>query len=136
MTIKYDADVINFINFFEKLTKASVKDVILKDDRLTFIVNEGQLRKAIGKNGVNIRKLEHMFKRRIRVVEFSSDVCEFVKNLLMPLEISNIYKENEMVKIKADGLRLKSILIGRDRRNLNHLKDIVKKYFKYDLEVV
>lgn len=136
MSIKFDINVIKFINFFEKITRASAKDVIIKEDRMVFIVNEGNLGKAIGKGGVNIKKLENAFKKKIRIVEFKSDVCEFIENLILPLKISNIYKEDNLVKIKADGFKLRSMLIGRDKKNLKSLKDVVKRYFNCDLEIV
>jgi N utilization substance protein A len=135
MSIKFDISVIKFINLFEKVTRASVKDVVVKEDRMTFIVNEGNLGKAVGKNGVNVKKLEGLFKKRIKVVEFKNDVCEFIRNLLLPLKISNIYKEDNLVKIKAEGMKIKSILIGRDKRNLKELRDIVKRYFQYEVEI-
>lgn len=135
MSIKFDISVIKFINLFEKITRASVKDVIVKENKMTFIVNEGNLGKAVGKGGVNVKKLENMFKKRIKIVEFKNDVCEFIRNLLLPLKISNIYKEDNLVKIKAEGMKIKSILIGRDKRNLKELRDTVKRYFQYDVEI-
>ena len=122
-----------YINVFENLTRASVKEVI-KNSELLFIVKEGDMPKAIGKNGVNIRKISNLFKKKIRVVEFSSEVETFVKNLIKPLE-GKIYKEDENVFIEAKSSQEKAILLGKNRRNLQHLNEIVKKYFDVEIKI-
>ena len=48
----YNKEEINHINLFEKITKARVKDCFL-NDIIVFIVEEGDLGKAIGKKGFN-----------------------------------------------------------------------------------
>jgi len=50
-----DKDLIQKINLFEKLTKARVKDVF-NDNGLLVVVNFGDIGKAVGKNGANIRR--------------------------------------------------------------------------------
>ena len=48
--IKYDSELIKLMTLFESMTGAKVKDCI-SDEKLTFIIEEGDMGKAIGRNG-------------------------------------------------------------------------------------
>lgn len=122
-----------YINVFESITRAHVKDLIKKSE-LMFIVKEGDAAKAIGKKGVNIRKLGRLLRKKIKVVEFNSEVEKFIESLIKPIE-GKIYKEDENVVIEARSSQDKANLLGKNKRNLEELNNIVKKYFKVTIKV-
>ena len=130
--IKYDADLMKIISIFESITGAKLKDCV-SNERLLFIVEENEMGKAIGKKGINIKRLENMLNKKIKVVEFSNDVLQFIKNLLYPLQTAGIENNDGTVTIKAD-TKTKALVIGRNKQNLNNLIGIVKRYF--DIEDV
>jgi N utilization substance protein A len=133
--IKYNADLMKIIPLFEGITGAKLKDCIL-NERLVFIVEENEMGKAIGKKGSNIKRLENMLKKKIRVVGFNQDVLQFIKNLLYPLQIASIENNDGTIAIKAD-TKTKALVIGRNKQNLNNLVAIVKRYFDIsDIRVV
>ena len=117
-----------YILIFESLTSAKVKDCIVTDSIL-FIIQENYMGKAIGKGGSNIRKIESMLKKRVRLVEFSSDAVHFVQNLSFPAQISEIKKEEGIISIYCPDAKTKGRIIGRDRHNINSINSIVKRYF-------
>lgn len=130
----FNKEIIDYINLFESLTKAKVKDCYL-DNELVFIVNEGDIGKAIGRKGVNIKKIAELTKKRIKVIEFSKDVEKFVSNLIQPFE-GKIYKVNDNeVEIEANNVKEKGVLIGRNRKNINKLNKLIKKYYKVEIKV-
>ena len=116
------------ITLFESMTGANVKDCI-SNDKLVFVVEESEMGKAIGKNGVNIKRVENKLRRKIKLVEFSSDALQFVKNMVYPVEIFDVKQENEGITIYAKDTHTRAMLIGRERQNISHLSDIVKRYF-------
>ena len=126
--IKYSLDIIQYISFFESLTGAKVKDCIA-NERILFIVHENEMGKAIGKNGSNIKRIENMMKKNIRLAEFSNDIVQFIQNLINPLRVKEIKQEEGIVNIYCPDTKTKGMLIGRDRHNINHLNDVVKRYF-------
>ncbi|MBS3102766.1 NusA-like transcription termination signal-binding factor [Candidatus Woesearchaeota archaeon] len=126
--IKYDINLIKYISLFESITQVKVKDCI-SNGRLTFIVHEGDLGKAVGKKGANAKMLENVIRKRIRMVEFSSEVTEFIKNLIYPINAREIAEKNGIVMITAGDVGSKGMLIGRDRQNLVELKSIVTRHF-------
>ena len=116
------------ITLFESMTGAKVKDCI-SDENLLFIMEENEMGRAIGKNGANIKRMENALKKKIRLAEFSSDVLQFVKNMIYPIEVLDIGQENGVITIHGKDMNAKAMLIGRERKNINHLGSIVKRYF-------
>ena len=91
--IKLSIEDIGLITSFENLTGASVKDCIVdkEKDKITFIVAEGQAGIAIGKGGMNIKRFSEKLKKKIEVLEFSSDPLKFVANIFRPIKLKNAY---------------------------------------------
>ena len=125
---KYDSDSMKLIALFESMTGAQVKDCII-NEKLMFVIEENEMGKAIGKNGMHIKKLESMMRKKIRLVEFSKDVAQFIRNLAHPIEISSIENDNGLITLFGKDTSTRAMLIGRERQNINHIKGIVQRYF-------
>ena len=135
MTTKYTIELIGYINTLENLSKAKVKDAFIdKNEMLVFVINQGEIGKAIGKGGINIRRLSGLLKKRVKLIEFNEDVKEFVKNCIQPLQAS-IAMEDTTITLESSDTTVKAKLIGRDKQNLNALKELVNRYFKVDILV-
>ena len=129
--MKLDRELIGFVNVFESMTGARVKDVFFgKDEELVFVVAEGDMGKAIGKMGVNIRRLSGMLKKRIKVIEYSSNLIEFLKSAIDPIKADGFEDVGDAIKILIKDTSLKARLIGRNRRNINEISNLVERYFK------
>ena len=134
MNITYDQQTIGLITMFEKLTGTSVKNCH-KDSSIVFIVKEGDIGKAIGKNGKNVQRLTNIIKKPIRIVEYSEDPVQFVKNLTRNTN-SKIYKaESGEIIIEPATSKDKGIIFGRDKKNLKYLQDLVAQHHKTTLTV-
>ncbi|MBS3105058.1 NusA-like transcription termination signal-binding factor [Candidatus Woesearchaeota archaeon] len=126
--LKYDSDSMKLITLFESMTGAKVKDCIT-NEKIIFIIGENDMGKAIGKNGANIKRMENKLRKKVKLVEFSSDVLQFVKNIVYPAEILDVRQENEGIIIHAKDTHARAMLIGRERKNINHLSGIVRRHF-------
>ena len=133
--IKYDINLIKFISLFETLTRAKVKDCIYSE-QLIFVVKPREIAKAIGKKASNIKKIENILKRKIKIVEFNDDVVIFVKNLIAPLKAEKITKEDNVITISDVNNQTKAKLIGRESKNLKEYKKIVSRYFDIENIVI
>lgn len=150
--VKLDLRLMGFITTFENITRAKVKDVFFdKNDILVFIVKQGEIGKAIGKKGFNIKKISSVLKKRIKVIEFNNSVDRFVKNILLPLKVDTeksvisgatdsnkpvgVFSKKYKVIIKCSSRQDKGIVIGRDKTNLNALKELVSKFFDAEISV-
>jgi N utilization substance protein A len=126
-----------FISLFESLTKAEVKDCFEMGERLVFIVKEGNIGKALGKGGNNVRRLEEMLNKKLRIIEFNNDLLQFIQNVVYPLKAKDIVEEDGVITITPPDSLTRGYLIGRGAVNLNITKGIVKRYFEIkDIKVI
>ncbi|MBD3313447.1 NusA-like transcription termination signal-binding factor [Candidatus Woesearchaeota archaeon] len=132
MKIKYDISLMKFMSLFENLTHASLKDCFIdeKTNTLVFVVQPGQIGKALGKKAANVKKLENKLQRKIRIIEYHPDKLEFIRNMIMPLRAEDISADEEgIVTITGSDTKTKGLIIGRNAQNLRNLEANVRRYF-------
>ena len=132
--MKLDITSINFINVFENLTGAKVKDCIIEEGKLVFVVDEANVSRAIGKNGANVNKAKNFMKKEIQIIGFNDDVTKFVSNLLYPVKVEDIKLEGKIVNVSSKNTAIKGKIFGRNKENLKRILNIVKRYF--DIEEI
>ncbi|USN45600.1 MAG: NusA-like transcription termination signal-binding factor [Candidatus Woesearchaeota archaeon] len=129
MTTKYDTEMIQIMALFERVTKSKLKDCFYYRERLTFVTEPGELKKALGKNNVNVEKLEKLTAKKVKIAEFSTDKLTFIRNVLYPLRVVSMEEEEEVVVIKGPDAKTKGLMIGAKAKNLRRLEEVVQKYF-------
>ena len=133
MTISFDNETIRLITLFENITGAPVKDCLVDDKTIYYVVEKGTVGMAIGKEGSSVKSAEKIIGKSIKVFEFSSDVSEFVRKLIpQALEISiKNQSEKTIVEVKVEK-QAKAIIIGREGKNLKILKEIIQRCSNVD----
>ena len=131
--ITFSNETVQYINMASKYSKASIKDCLVEDDRIIFVVEKGQLGIAIGSKAKNLEKLRTLFKKNIKFVEFDDDKERFIRNLCKPYQISNIITEGDenssMVRVRIEvSPRDKSKLIGKGGRNINMIRKLAQRH--------
>lgn len=127
--IVYDAGAMKFMSSFEFVTHANIKDLVVNNDLLLFIVKQGEIGKAVGPKGANVKRLEKMFKKKIKIVEFSSEPVNFIKNLVYPLKVSDVSEDEGIYIIAPVDSKTRSLLIGKNACNLRFYESVVKRHF-------
>ena len=120
----------------ERISNSRIKDSFQDEDQIIFIAYPGTLGKVLGKGAENVKKAQLKLKKRVKVVEFSPSTESFVKNLIYPLKVREITEESEEVIIKDPDKKTKSLLIGRNAKNLKLLNSVVKRYCNKEIKVV
>jgi transcription termination/antitermination protein NusA len=134
--LKLDADILGLGNVMERITRARVKDCFKDEDTVYFIVGAGELGKAVGKGGSNIKKVQQELGKKIKVIEYRNSLAGFVKNVIFPLKVEEIVEEEGKVKIKERNKKTKSLLIGREGKNLKLINRAVKRFFNINEVIV
>jgi len=128
--IKYDLNLMKFMSFFESLTNTKLKDCFIDNNSLlVFVVEENQIAKAIGKKGVNAKRIKEKLNRKIKIVEFNPHLEIFVANLINPLKAKEIKIDDKVITIVGPDTKTKGLLIGRNGQNLRNYEETVKRYF-------
>lgn len=135
--VKLDQEMFGLSSLMERITGTRVKDCF-KDDEgsIYFVVAKGFLGKAVGKGGVNIKKVEKNLGRKVRVIEFSDDSADFIRNIIYPIKVDEICEEEDYVVIKDSNRKTKSALIGRGGKKLQLINRAVKRFFSKEVKVV
>ncbi len=132
MKIKFNTDSMAYIALFESSTGAHVKDCLVEEHKLLFVVEEGHAGLAIGKNGTNVKKLQNATTKQIEILEFSKDPVKFAANVFRPLNIRGGY-----ISERSDGVRILHITAPKNRMlarvKIKKVKSLVPKYFKIDV---
>lgn len=134
-SVKITSDEIKYIALFENITGAITKDVIIDDDRLIFVVKEGDIGRAIGKRGINIKRAKDMLHRNIDIVEFADSEVEFIKNTLAPARIKSVSiseKKDRKVAIVNVEPKDRGIAIGKNGKNVARARILAKRYLNID----
>ena len=132
--LKLDVDVLGLSSLLEKIAGVRVKDCFKDESNETvfYVVETGDLGKAVGKGGVNIHKVQDSLGKRVKVIEYRDNVIDFVRNVIYPLQVQEVSMERDMIIIKDSSIKTKSLLIGREGKNLKVLDRAVKRFFKIE----
>ncbi|HME87030.1 MAG TPA: KH domain-containing protein, partial [Candidatus Nanoarchaeia archaeon] len=76
--IVYDSNTLGIMRLFENMTHTKIKDCIIEEEKIWFIVQTGELRKALGKGAENIKKLGEKFGKKVKIVEYHDDLLKLI----------------------------------------------------------
>ena len=128
MKVKLDEKTLQTITVFQNLTGSSIVDCI-DNEELYFVVAQGQYGLAIGKNGLRIKNAERLFKKTIKIFEYSPELKEFIKNMIPDAQEINIEEKNVFVRVKQfDRARI----IGKGGKNIKIIGNFLERLFDID----
>ncbi len=134
--IRLTSEELGLMQLFQQVTRATARDCIIdpKMERVIFVVNMGEMGRAIGKKGANIKNMQSAVGRPVDLVEYSDDAKEFIQNSL-----NSKFIEEVRLTEKVDGTKIavvvvdkkqKGAVVGRDGRNAEKARLLAKRYFQ------
>jgi transcription termination/antitermination protein NusA len=126
MKVTLDQTTIQRMDLFHTLTGSNVVDCLAEDDYIYFVVAEGQYGLAVGKSGVKIKNAERVFKKPIKVFEFSEDLEIFIKNLVP--DVQEITRNEKLIFIKVDA-KNRAKVIGKAGKNIKIINKLLQRLF-------
>ncbi len=140
--IKLTTEEMKYIALFQDITRASVMDCIIDDNnnRIIFLVKPGEVGLAVGRGGVNVKRMKRLLGKDIEVVEYAEKLEDLVKNALMPARVKSVKlittgDGRKIVYVTVDP-KDKGIAIGKGGRNVLKARLILNRYFKIDSIVI
>jgi N utilization substance protein A len=134
MGVRLSAESIRYLTLFESITGASIKDCIIQDDKIIFVVKKGDMGIAIGKGGINIERIKELVGKKVEVIEHSDDPVEFIVNIFKPIKVNVKLIEKEGKKIAQISVnpQYKGLVIGKGGKNINKAKELAKRHHDID----
>ncbi len=130
MRIKLGPEEMRYIALFETITFTRPKDCLVEENEVTFVVDQQDLGRCVGRDGCNIKKIQNRIGRAVRVVGFSGDLAQFIRNLLAPAQIVGINLSEDGRKVTV---RLKpgskGLAMGEGKRKFNRAKKLLERFF-------
>ncbi len=115
------------MNLFNNLTHSSIIDFIEDEGDLYFVVGEGQYGLAVGKNGSKVKKAERVFKKTIKIFEYSPVLKKFVRNLVPEAQSIEINGREIVVRVKPSD---RARVIGKSGKNVRIIKLFLERLFE------
>jgi len=129
--IKLDADTLRIFAMFEGMTGAELKDVIEEEDRIIFVVVEGQVGRALGKGAMNLKRLRESLSKEIVLIGHAGEREQFLKNVFHRFKVENVEWEDRNGDIIAH-VKLpqeeKGKAIGKGGRNIQLARMLMKRH--------
>ena len=129
MKVTLDQNAIQSINIFQTLTGSTVIDAIYEDDDVYFVIAQGQYGSTVGKNGSNIKNAERVFKKNIKIFEYSENLEEFVKNMVPGIQEFSLKDKSILVKIKPSE---RARVIGKNGKNIKVINKFLERLFEIE----
>jgi len=123
-------------SLIENQAHVLVKDLFKEEETIYIIVAAGDIGKLLGKGGETVKRLQQKLGKRIKAIEYDDEVDKFVKNIIYPLQVEEIVCEDSVICLKDSQKKTKSLLIGRNGRNLKIINRAVRRFFNVEVKVV
>ncbi len=137
-SIKLTEVEMRYITLLEGLTGTTVLDCVVdeQNNRVIFLVKPGQVGLAVGRNGVNVKRLRKLIGKDVEIVEYAETPEKLIRNSLFPAQIISV-----RVKTDSNGRKIalvsvppseKGLAIGRGGRNISRARILAKRHFDID----
>jgi len=135
MSVRLTEEEMRYMSLFERMTESVVRDCVEREDTVIFVVESGEMGKAIGKGGANIDRVRRSINKNVEVVEYSDDEAEFVANAFQPAAIEDVEVSEEddskvaYVEVNESD---KGLAIGKDGENIETAKYLAQRHYSFD----
>ncbi|NOR49320.1 MAG: NusA-like transcription termination signal-binding factor [Methanosarcinaceae archaeon] len=133
--IKLSTEGIRYIALFESATGAGIKDCIVEDDRIIYVVKTGEMGAAIGKNGDHINRVKKSVGKHVELVEYSDDPEKFINNVIGSASVKSVNlvsKQDKRLAYVEVSDNDKGLAIGREGKNIEKVKVLMQRHHDID----
>ena len=122
---------IRYANLFGKITRIRTNHCFEYNNTIIFAVPRSFVGKAIGRDTINLKKLNSIIRKKIKIVPIPKgieDIENFVSVIVNPVRFKGIDIKESTAIINASN-QSKAALIGRNKVRLEEMQNILEQYF-------
>lgn len=127
-----------YINLFSRITGVKTRSCFFYNNFVIYVVPGRMMKKALGERAINVKKIQEVLGKRIKIVREAAGVSEaerFVGDIVSPLEFKDLKIKDGKFVLTA-GMLGKAALIGRHRQRETELSLITSNIFGKELKVI
>ncbi|MFQ5919470.1 MAG: NusA-like transcription termination signal-binding factor [Thermoplasmata archaeon] len=130
-TITFTGETLQQMTLFQDLTQIPAIDCLESENKVLFVVKEGEIGPAVGKGGQNVNKLRRVLHKEVQVVEHSEDPTRFIKNIFRNYGVREVTFEDRgestHASVEVDPVR-KGRAIGKEGSNLRLARELISRH--------
>ncbi len=129
---------IMYLNLFGKITRVNTRFCFNYNNMIIFCVPKTLVSKAIGEGGKNVKKINEILRKRIKIIPSPLSVQNaknFIGNIVSPVIFKDLEITDDEIILTA-GSQSKAALIGRNKRRFLEMQKIVKDFFGKEYRIV
>lgn len=114
------------VGTFERLVGVHVKDCLLDEDTVYFLIETGKMGKAIGRNGSTIKSISNTLGKKVKIFEYADTPEKLVRNMIP--NINSFEMSNEVITISVP-VSDRSAVIGKSGKNIKIVRQFLNRHF-------
>ncbi len=126
MAIKLTTEHVRFVGIFERLVGVHVRDCLMNEDTVYFLIEPGKMGMAIGRNGVKIKNVCRALGKKVKIFEHADTPEKLVHNLIPNTNSIEIHDGVITVSIPSSD---RSTVIGKGGKNIKMIREFLKRHF-------
>jgi N utilization substance protein A len=126
MTIKLTTEDVRIVGAFERMIGVHVRDCILAEDTVYFLVEPGKMGMAIGRNGSKIKNVSLALGKKVKIFEYADTLDKLVRNLIP--SANSVDVNNEVVTVSIPSSERSSV-IGKNGSNIKMIRQFLNRHF-------
>ncbi len=133
-----DMQDLRYLNLFLNVTHISTKYCFMYNNTVIFAVPKKLISKALGRDVINLKRISNTLKKRVKVVAIPNgieDAKELISSVVSPVTFKNIEIKDDQLILTA-GPQNKAALIGRNKRRMLEMQEIVKDFFHKEFRII
>lgn len=127
-----------YINLLDRASRVKTTKCFVYNNTIIFAVPRSMISRAIGPDASNIRLIQTQLGKRVRIISEASnpeEALRFVQDVVAPIRFKSLEVKDGSFILNA-GSQSKAALIGRNKRRLDELNQIMKDNFGMELKIV
>jgi len=127
-----------YINLLDRVSRVKTRKCFVYNNIIFFAVPSQMISQAIGPGAINIKRIQDQLGKRVRIVfepNGTEDAENFVREVVSPIKFKSLEIKNGIFILNA-GSTSKAALIGRNKKRLEELQEIVMNNFGLNLKIV
>jgi transcription antitermination factor NusA-like protein len=128
-----------YINLLDRASRVKTRKCFSYNNAIFFAVPKKLVARAIGPNASNIKSLQENIGKKIKIIKEAEDVGEaqrFIEDIISPTKFKSLEVKDGMMIVTAGGVQSKAALLGRNKRRLIEMQQIIKDTFGLEFKVV
>lgn len=133
-----DMKLMRYINLLDRASRVKTRNCFVYNNIIVFAVPRTMIAQAIGPGASNVKRIQEQLGKKVKIIaepQGIEDAQNFVRDVVSPVRFKSLEIKEGVFVLNA-GSTSKAALIGRNRKRLEELQQIVMNNFGLDLKII